>query len=223
MKSRPDFLPPKALLLAGDVMAMNETKHPGNPWKTIPTEEHVAAALRHIYGHLDGERDPETGMSHLVHACCRVLMAVSREVDAERDHQQAADEHLEVLEPLRRDEAPPAASDGPPDVVYMNPRWVEEVAREPWWTPQDQDQQWIDSFDEAHFRPLAPQPDRASFANIRPYSFYPAERGIDDFLPIDWDKAALNTKPLWSHHTPSGDTTRIDYEAALRQSHRDSE
>lgn len=85
MKSRPDFLPPKALLLAGEVMALNEEKHPNQRWKTITPEEHVGAVLRHILKWLSGEKlDPETGRSHLQHAMCRNAMAVEVEASTQR-------------------------------------------------------------------------------------------------------------------------------------------
>lgn len=80
MKSRPDFLPPKALLLAGEVMALNENKHPNQRWKTMTDKEHVGAAMRHILKWLSGEGlDPETGKSHLIHGLCRMAMAAEQE------------------------------------------------------------------------------------------------------------------------------------------------
>lgn len=80
MKSRPELLPPKAILEAGIVMAMNETKHPDQKWKTLSDKDHVGAALRHIFTWLSGETlDHETGRSHLTHGLCRMAMAVERE------------------------------------------------------------------------------------------------------------------------------------------------
>lgn len=80
MKSRPDFLPPNALLLAGTIMAMNEGKHPNQRWKTMTSQEHVGAALRHVLTWLSGElNDPETNKSHLAHGLCRLAMAVEQE------------------------------------------------------------------------------------------------------------------------------------------------
>ena len=81
MKSRPDLLPPLALLEAGIVMSMNEEKHPNQRWKTMTSEEHIGAILRHILAWISGNRfDPETGKSHLVHAMCRSAMAAEQEM-----------------------------------------------------------------------------------------------------------------------------------------------
>lgn len=182
-KPKVSLLPAQGVLLAAECMTLNEEKYPDPVWETMSVYQHVDASLRHLFEFLKGERDPETGMSHLVHACCRILMAVSREVDAERDHQQGADEHLEVLASA----TPPAASEEP---VYMNPRWEITPEYEKWVEEQDR-------------------------------KFYGVP--INSIAPLQWEQAARSTKPLWTHNTPSGDTTRIDYEAALRLSTRDSE
>lgn len=76
-KSRPDLLPSKAVLAAGRVLAFGLSKHPDEKWKTLSVEDHVAAALRHIYQHQDGP-DDETGESHLTHALCRIAFAIAR-------------------------------------------------------------------------------------------------------------------------------------------------
>lgn len=77
VKSRPDLLPSKAVLAAGRVLAFGLSKHPDEKWKTLSVEDHVAAALRHIYQHQDGP-DEETGESHLTHALCRIAFAIAR-------------------------------------------------------------------------------------------------------------------------------------------------
>ncbi len=46
-------------------------KHPGATWTQIPTEEHLARAMRHIVKYGAGDRSE----NHLSHACMRVLMA----------------------------------------------------------------------------------------------------------------------------------------------------
>lgn len=211
MKPKISLLPPQGILLAAECMTLNEAKYPDPVWETMTVYQHVNASLRHLFEFLKGERDPETGMSHLVHACCRILMAVSREVDAERQLQQDADEHLEVLEPTRID-------------ASLLPQ-LNEAA--PWWVPQDQDEKWIDEFDSKHFGALRnAHPERSE--------------GVDSFSPLEWDAAAKATKPLWAHQTSEGDTTRsslsgtlrfqgsvVDklalYDAALRHSTKDSE
>lgn len=59
---------------------MGQWKYKEPKWKTIGTTEHVNAAIRHIRGWLAEEEDEESGMSHLVHAATRLLMAVEREM-----------------------------------------------------------------------------------------------------------------------------------------------
>lgn len=76
-KSRPDLFPKNALLLAGDVLAFGETKHPGQPWKTMTVDEHIAATWRHLLQ--AGTKDSESGLSHLRHALVRLAMAVELE------------------------------------------------------------------------------------------------------------------------------------------------
>lgn len=177
MKPKVSLLPAQGILLAADVMTRAESpeKYPTPAWPFISTTEHVNSAMRHLLAWLSGDLvDEELGTSHLANASCRLLMAT-------------AVEHLASA-------TPPVSSDGPPDTVYMNPRW--EI------TPEYE--KWVEEQDRKYYGEV-PQPT------------------LSDFPPADWDRAALNTKPLWSHHTASGDTTRIDYESALRQSHRDSE
>jgi hypothetical protein len=46
-------------------------KHPGETWRTIPTKEHAARAIRHLNMYLMGDRSEP----HLVNASMRVMMA----------------------------------------------------------------------------------------------------------------------------------------------------
>ena len=46
-------------------------KHPGETWRTIPTDEHLARAMRHINLYRKGDRSEP----HLVNASMRVMMA----------------------------------------------------------------------------------------------------------------------------------------------------
>lgn len=46
-------------------------KHPGETWRSIPSEEHAARAMRHINMYLMGDRSEP----HLVNASMRVMMA----------------------------------------------------------------------------------------------------------------------------------------------------
>lgn len=79
-KSRPDLFPSKALLLAGDVLAFGETKHPDEKWKSMSVRDHLGAAYRHVLRWQTGEtKDSETGLSHLVHSMVRLAMAAELE------------------------------------------------------------------------------------------------------------------------------------------------
>ena len=46
-------------------------KHPGETWKTIPTDEHLARAMRHINLYRTGDRSEP----HLINASMRLMMA----------------------------------------------------------------------------------------------------------------------------------------------------
>lgn len=79
-KSRPDLFPAKALLLAGDVLAFGETKHPDSKWLSMSVAEHIGASLRHLLKWQSGEKlDSETSRSHLAHSMVRLAMAVELE------------------------------------------------------------------------------------------------------------------------------------------------
>lgn len=46
-------------------------KHPGETWRTIPSSEHAARALRHLNMYLMGDRSED----HLINASMRCMMA----------------------------------------------------------------------------------------------------------------------------------------------------
>ena len=56
-------------------------KHPGETWRTIPTREHLARAMRHINLYLMGER----GEPHLINASMRLMMAFDTSINEERE------------------------------------------------------------------------------------------------------------------------------------------
>lgn len=72
-KSRPDWIPADVILGMGDVLAWGKGKYPGNDWKTMSPDLHLAAAQRHLLKHAKGElNDDESGMNHLYHAMVRL-------------------------------------------------------------------------------------------------------------------------------------------------------
>ena len=46
-------------------------RHPGETWRTIPSSEHAARALRHLNMYLMGDRSED----HLINASMRCMMA----------------------------------------------------------------------------------------------------------------------------------------------------
>lgn len=81
VRARFTLIPPRGLEQAALAMTRGAVKHDepdgADRWRTRETmREHLAAALRHIFKRLAGERiDPEFGLPHLAHAGARVLMA----------------------------------------------------------------------------------------------------------------------------------------------------
>lgn len=55
-------------------------KHPGETWRTIPSSEHAARALRHLNMYLMGDRSEP----HLINASMRCMMAAETEAMKKR-------------------------------------------------------------------------------------------------------------------------------------------
>ncbi len=70
-----------AVLKVAQVMTFGKRKYSANNWRGgIAYSRLLAAALRHIFSYLGGEsKDPETGISHLAHACCCLFMVLEFE------------------------------------------------------------------------------------------------------------------------------------------------
>lgn len=62
-----------ALLEVAEVLTSGAMKHPNETWRDIPTEEHLARAMRHTLKYCDGDRLED----HLSHIACRALMALA--------------------------------------------------------------------------------------------------------------------------------------------------
>lgn len=71
-----------ALIEIAKVMTFGKRKYSANNWRggflwTRP----LAAAARHLFAYIGGEnKDPETGISHLAHACCCLFFVLEFEV-----------------------------------------------------------------------------------------------------------------------------------------------
>lgn len=68
--------PPAALDEIAKVWVFGERKYASWNWANgFAWRRPAAAALRHIFAWLSGEdKDPESGLSHLAHACCCLFM-----------------------------------------------------------------------------------------------------------------------------------------------------
>lgn len=71
-----------AVVEIAKVMTFGKKKYAAHNWrKGINYSRLLSAALRHIFAYLGGEsKDPETGLSHLGHACCCLMFILEFEV-----------------------------------------------------------------------------------------------------------------------------------------------
>lgn len=70
-----------AITKVAEVMTFGKKKYSANNWRGgFAWTRPLAAALRHIFSYLGGEdKDPESGISHLAHAVCCLLMVLEFE------------------------------------------------------------------------------------------------------------------------------------------------
>lgn len=216
MTPKPDItlLPPDAILAMADVMTRANTpeKHQDAKWKRMTPEEHIAAALRHTFAWLNGEKvDPELGTSHLANASVRMSMALSL-----------------VLRSATTD-------------TSSLPSTYKEIGLTPWWAHQDE-AGWEGSHDADGSEPEFKVGDRVVLASqgkvilepgYRPfcgvlegtvtrvdpygvvevkwdvdqgshiYGYSPSTlrhipKTLDDFTPDQWDTAADRSKDIWA-------------------------
>jgi hypothetical protein len=75
-KPRTDLLPPDALLGTAAVFEYGSKKYSANNWrKGILISRLTGALLRHIFAFMAGQDiDPESGLPHLDHALCSLMM-----------------------------------------------------------------------------------------------------------------------------------------------------
>lgn len=61
-----------ALIKVAEVMTFGKNKYSAHNWRGgFIWSRPLAAAARHLFAYIGGEdKDPETGLSHLAHACC---------------------------------------------------------------------------------------------------------------------------------------------------------
>jgi len=71
------FIEPEWLDEIAIGLTAGAVKHPGETWKTIPADEHLARAMRHINLYRMGDRSE----SHLINASMRLMMAYATSKD----------------------------------------------------------------------------------------------------------------------------------------------
>lgn len=81
-KPRMELLSPIAITEVAKVMTFGAQKYDAHNWrKGIVFSRLLGAALRHIFQYLGGETlDTESGLSHLAHAMCCLMMVLEFEV-----------------------------------------------------------------------------------------------------------------------------------------------
>ena len=80
-KPRANLLPPRAVLEVARVLTFGARKYAPENWRKVDDlGRYTAAALRHVFAYMQGERiDPESGLHHLAHAACCLLFIVDIE------------------------------------------------------------------------------------------------------------------------------------------------
>jgi hypothetical protein len=70
-----------ALSKVAEVMSYGKQKYTAHNWRGgFAWSRPLAAAARHLYSYIGGEdKDPETGLSHLAHACCCLFFVLEFE------------------------------------------------------------------------------------------------------------------------------------------------
>lgn len=89
-KLRYDLLPAFALdeavkVLTAGAVKYNEDFNQEN-WRNVPNPKrrYFGAVMRHLWAWWRGEKnDPETGISHLAHACTNVMFLLEKEIEGE--------------------------------------------------------------------------------------------------------------------------------------------
>lgn len=83
-KPRFDLMPWCAVALVIDVLTLGTAKYSPRGWMTAPNAYRLyyAAALRHLWARAKGEKlDAESGLPHLAHAACNLLILCELELD----------------------------------------------------------------------------------------------------------------------------------------------
>ncbi len=76
------LMPPEAIVEIAKVFDFGVQKYDADNWRAgFKWRRLVSAVLRHTFAWLGGEdKDPESGLSHLAHAACGIMMLIAFEV-----------------------------------------------------------------------------------------------------------------------------------------------
>ena len=82
-KPRADLLPAGCLMEVAEVMKFGAEKYGDHNWRHGTSRgRFVGAALRHVFAWMRGEDiDPESGLPHLAHAICSLMMLRESEIE----------------------------------------------------------------------------------------------------------------------------------------------
>ena len=84
-KTRLDLIEPEFIEGVGEVLTFGANKYTANSWQDVEDAEnrYYAAALRHLMAYRKGETtDEESGLSHLKHAACNLMLLLHFEREA---------------------------------------------------------------------------------------------------------------------------------------------
>ena len=91
-KPKMHLLPPKAVFEVSKVLTYGANKYDEENWRKVPDLQtrYSAAALRHIFAHLDGEElDEESGLDHLAHAICCLLFKLEDKLNGSSEKERS--------------------------------------------------------------------------------------------------------------------------------------
>lgn len=75
---------PAVLAAVAAVRVYGLRKYPNGTERQVSQPRYIDATLRHIAAHITGETtDPESGLPHLAHAACSLLLALQVATDGE--------------------------------------------------------------------------------------------------------------------------------------------
>ena len=73
-KLRYDLIPPEVKKWLAEVLTYGAKKYAPDNWKKIEVERYYAAMERHMVAYqLGEEKDPESGIHHLIHMMCNAM------------------------------------------------------------------------------------------------------------------------------------------------------